>query len=83
VSSDVTTERRGRVVDTATSGGLGSNLGPMTSFPQPFQVNARTAALNYATTASFQILSNSSFTCHPLIKRYTVLVIKKSLLNYK
>jgi hypothetical protein len=36
-------------------------------FPQSHQANARIAAQNYATTAAFQTLSNSSFTYHPFI----------------
>jgi hypothetical protein len=45
-------------------------------FPQSIQANAGqlygNISLNYATTASFHILSISSFSYQPFIRRYTV-----------
>jgi hypothetical protein len=39
------------------------------------------SALNYSTTASFHVLSNSSFIYHPFIRRYIIWVTEKSYLN--
>jgi hypothetical protein len=56
----------------------GSNLCPNTSYPDrgvSWFYSAppdkyQDSALNQATTVSFHILSNSSFTCHPPIRHY-------------
>jgi hypothetical protein len=56
---------------------LSSNVGPDTGFPDVFVVflsfsrKFRDTTSNYATTASFHILSNSSI-YHPFIRRYIV-----------
>jgi hypothetical protein len=58
----------------------------MTGFSCFFRVppcKCRDNTLNYTTTASFQILSNSSFTYHPFIQRLgpIVSVTEKATLN--
>jgi hypothetical protein len=82
------TERRGWVINTPSySGGPGfkSRLGDRLSwvfvdFFSPFSQKPG-FYLNQATSASFHTLSDSSFTYHPFIRRYVVLVTKKALLN--
>jgi hypothetical protein len=45
--------------------------------PQSLQANSGIIPLNLATTASFQILYNLSFTFHPIIRGYMTLSIEK------
>jgi hypothetical protein len=61
-----------------------SNLGPETGYPdrflwfhQAFHANAGIVPYNQDTTASFRILSCSSFTYHPLIQRNIAYVTEK------
>jgi hypothetical protein len=49
-------------------------------FSQSLLVNALSAK-NYDTTASFQILINSSFTQHPFTRRYVVLLNEREPLH--
>jgi hypothetical protein len=46
-----------------------------------FFTQTRNSTLYYATTACFQIILYSSFTYHPLIRRYIVWVTEKASLN--
>jgi hypothetical protein len=76
------TEHRGRVVNMpalylgnpgfkSRPGGRILQLRSFVVFLSPSR-HIRDSILNYATTASFLIPSNSSFTYHPLIRRYIV-----------
>jgi hypothetical protein len=50
-------------------------------FPQSLQANIGAVPYNLAIIGSFQIISNSSFTYHPIIRRCIVLITEKSSLN--
>jgi hypothetical protein len=47
-------------------------------FSQLLQANAGMVPYNLSTTASFQILSNSSFLNHTFIRRYIILVVTEN-----
>jgi hypothetical protein len=89
-SIDVYTERRGWVVKATDSfsGGPSFKSRPCDRlsskslwFSPYFQANSGISTLKQATTASFQILSNSSFTYHRFIRLYVVWVTEKASLN--
>jgi hypothetical protein len=65
-----------------------SNLCPQNGYPedfhglfQYFQTNNRIVHSNWATTVSYHIISNSSFTYQPFIRRYIIWVTEKASLN--
>jgi hypothetical protein len=66
----------------------GSNLDPETGCPEVFcgvpqslQKNAGIVSQNLTTTASFSVISNSSFTYHPSIQHYINLSHRKKPVN--
>jgi hypothetical protein len=91
-STRTLTERRVRVVKNPASFSEGSGfksrpgermfrLRSFVVYSQSLQANAWIVSYNWATTDSFQIPSNSSFTYHNFIRRYIVWVLWKASLN--
>jgi hypothetical protein len=86
-NDNFSTERPNEVVNTSASysGGPWFKSLPQDMLPwlrffvvfQSPQVNVGVVSYNWVTTGSLQIISNSSFACHPMIRRYTVFVTEK------